>query len=521
MSERRLEFVHTRLVRDSWLYPPMYVNGVEDAVSVMQSLLHDLDREVCAMLNLTTHGQVINASFVSMGTINSSILSPPEVFRNALLSGATSIVLLHNHPSGFADPSELDRKVARCMVAAGKMIGINVLDFIVLGGDDRYSFLEEEPGTLNPEEGIYIPSDMAAETSDVLEDEAAVYNAYERLKKDRRSLVDSILEKIRDGGAFFTPLWSSAAVSARNPISSAVYQGGNRLILMNRAIDAGYRDPRWMTFAQLSAKGYHVKKGERGTRLEKWIFTKKVKDVDENGRMIRREVPLERPFPSYFTVFNAEQVDGFPPLDTGNASLYAVSAKDSWDLVDALEKSSECPVRELPQDRSFYRPSTDEIVLPLRSAFLSAEAFGHVMAHEMIHSTGHESRLMRTFGRQDPLLGPDENYCVEELRAELGSLFLTSDLGIADPTFDIRNSAAYVEHYLGQIADVMDKNPGVLFRAASDAERACRYLKKNLEKELTLTRNKEEIPAFLDKESPEKENNEKKEEPPSEAAFSM
>ena len=179
------------------------------------------------------------------------------------------------------------------------------------------------------------------------------------------------------------------------------------------------------------------------------------------------------------------------------------------------------PVRELSQDRSFYRPSTDEIFLPLRDAFKSPEAFGHVLAHEMIHSTGHASRLMRAFGRKDPLLGPDENYCVEELRAELGSLFLTSDIGISDPAFDIRNTAAYVGHYLGRIADVMDKNPSVLFRAASDAERACRYLKKNLEKELNLTRNKEEIPAVEKGGEPVKEDHAKNEEPPSEAAFSI
>lgn len=51
MSERRLEFVHTKLVRDSWVYPAMYINGADDAVSAIQSLIGDLDREVCAMVN--------------------------------------------------------------------------------------------------------------------------------------------------------------------------------------------------------------------------------------------------------------------------------------------------------------------------------------------------------------------------------------------------------------------------------------------------------------------------------------
>ena len=61
MSER-LEFVHTKLVKDSWLFPPVYINSPSDAVLAIRDMIGELDKEVCAVVNLSTRGQVINAS---------------------------------------------------------------------------------------------------------------------------------------------------------------------------------------------------------------------------------------------------------------------------------------------------------------------------------------------------------------------------------------------------------------------------------------------------------------------------
>ena len=522
MSEKRLEFVHTKLVRDSWMYPSMYIQNPRDAIDVIRSLTGDLDREVVTVINLSNKGQVINASFVSMGTINMAPVSAPEVFRSGILSGAASVIALHNHPSGDITPSREDRSVARRLASAGEIVGMKLLDFLVITDKAYYSFKEQEPECLEPREGVYVPS-AAAELGSALEDEKAVYNAYERLAEDRKALVTSILEKMKSGDAFFTSLWNTAAISPRNPISGAMYRGGNRLILMNRAIDEGYTDPRWMTFHQLSAKGYAVRKGEKGTRLEKWIFSKRVKDMDENGMPFMREVPLERPYPYGFTVFNASQVEGFPVFDK-DTPLYSLSeGKETEEVIDALMDASDCPIHEIAQERSFYRPSTDEIFLPPRGVFRSAEAFAHVLSHEMIHSTGHESRLARVFGRSDPISGPDEAYCIEELRAEIGSLFLCADLGLSDPDFDITNSASYAQHYMERLTDSLKKNPNVLFRAASDAEKACDYIRTGLEKSLAIRPAKEEIPAYekeARKEIPEKGPSVTRKEP-TEAAYSL
>ena len=111
------------------------------------------------------------------------------------------------------------------------------------------------------------------------------------------------------------------------------------------------------------------------------------------------------------------------------------------------------------------------------------EAFAAVAAHEMVHSTGHVSRLNRTFGTRDQIFGrPDEAYCMEELRAEIGSLFLMNDLQIPLKDMDQSNAAAYVEMYM----QAMSANPNILFRAAADAEKAEQYLLKNLGKVMEL-----------------------------------
>ena len=102
-----LEFVHTRLVRDSWMKPEKTVTSPEEAVSLLQEIICDLPQEVMAMINIS-QSRVINASILNMGTSGACMVSMPELFRAAILSGASSFLLLHNHPSGKCNPSKDD-----------------------------------------------------------------------------------------------------------------------------------------------------------------------------------------------------------------------------------------------------------------------------------------------------------------------------------------------------------------------------------------------------------------------------
>lgn len=131
---------------------------------------------------------------------------------------------------------------------------------------------------------------------------------------------------------------------------------------------------------------------------------------------------------------------------------------DLTKLADDLIRSSECPVYEVVQDNAFYQKGQDHIVLPLRGMFKDAGSFIATLIHEMGHSTGHASRLNRTFGMR---FG-DPDYAKEELRAELGALFTETDLGV-DPSAEVlEDHSDYLKSWIGALRD----DPNELFRPA-------------------------------------------------------
>ena len=96
------------------------------------------DREHLLRLDLNTRCQLQGHEIVHVGTSDFIALSPRHVFAGALLAGARQCVILHNHPSGNASPSEEDRETARRLVEVGKLLDIPMVDFIVIGDDGHY-----------------------------------------------------------------------------------------------------------------------------------------------------------------------------------------------------------------------------------------------------------------------------------------------------------------------------------------------------------------------------------------------
>ena len=102
-------------------------------------------REVFAVLNLKTNGQPINLNICSMGTLDSSIVSPREIFKSSILSNAGAFIGVHNHPSGSISPSQEDKDVTKRLLSCSELLGIRMLDHIIIGGEtgDMYSFKSE------------------------------------------------------------------------------------------------------------------------------------------------------------------------------------------------------------------------------------------------------------------------------------------------------------------------------------------------------------------------------------------
>ncbi len=97
--------------------------------------MRELPKEHLRGIYLDTHNRVIHDEFISIGTINSNIVHPREVFKSAIEYNAAAIILVHNHPSGVVTPSTSDVTITKQLIEAGKIVGINVLDHVIVTKD--------------------------------------------------------------------------------------------------------------------------------------------------------------------------------------------------------------------------------------------------------------------------------------------------------------------------------------------------------------------------------------------------
>ena len=317
-------------------------------------------------------------------------------------------------------------------------------------------------------------------------------SAFEKVKNHRKELVDKVIANM-DKGYIWEAGWDINALRSQNPVSGAKYNGINKLSLGYVVSENNYQDPRFVTFKQTQDNNWKVKRGEHGHLCEYWIWTTKVEKENENGEKVKVEVPLDRPKVSYFTVFNMEQIEGnYPKFELPTK----LSHDNLVEIANDLIASSRCPIKEVAQSRAYYSPSNDDITLPLRDSFSSSEDFLATLIHEMAHSTGEElGRQMSTGGKMSP------EYAKEELVAELSSLFLKAELGIANEGKHFENHSAYLNGW----NSMLKSDPNELYRASKEADKACefimdRYREYLKTKENIVEKAEIETPKQVDKE---------------------
>ena len=276
-------------------------------------------------------------------------------------------------------------------------------------------------------------------------------------------VAEQLIKDLQAGTAPWQRPWDAVSRLPENPTTGNRYKGINALQLLSQ----GHDDPRWMTYRQAAAAGAQVRKGEKGTPIQYWKFTEEKAKVDDNGNpvtdaqgnAVKETVKLERPRMFMSSVFNAEQIDGLPPLER---------KEYQWNPVERAEKilkASGAVIQHGKNDRAYYQPTSDSIHLPSPSQFPSSDRYYATALHELGHWTGHSTRLDRDlhhpFG--------SEGYAKEELRAEIASMMLGIELGIGhDPS----QHAAYVGSWISALQD----DPMVIFRASSDAEKIQDYI---------------------------------------------
>ncbi|QSQ09528.1 hypothetical protein H0A61_01899 [Koleobacter methoxysyntrophicus] len=114
-----------------------------DVRNLLMEEMRYLDKEYFKIILLNIKNQVIHVEDVSVGSLNSSIVHPREIFKIAIRRSSAALILVHNHPSGDPTPSGEDVEITRRLVESGKLLGIDVLDHIIIG-DGRYTSLKEK-----------------------------------------------------------------------------------------------------------------------------------------------------------------------------------------------------------------------------------------------------------------------------------------------------------------------------------------------------------------------------------------
>lgn len=138
----KLKGVCVRLCEDRSLYSTCPISCPEDLVGLLRSEMETYDREHLLLVCLNNRSQPINVSTVAIGGLSGATFEVANIYKTALLSNAKYIMLAHNHPSGDPSPSEDDFNATRKVREAGELLGIRLLDHIVVGNGNYYSFAE-------------------------------------------------------------------------------------------------------------------------------------------------------------------------------------------------------------------------------------------------------------------------------------------------------------------------------------------------------------------------------------------
>lgn len=255
------------------------------------------------------------------------------------------------------------------------------------------------------------------------------------------------------------PYLRPESIPPQNPVTGTTYSGGNSLYLGVMQWLNNYQTPFYTTYNGAKTLGGNVSKGEKGYPI---IVARTVTREDEKD-------PDHKIVSTYFgnaTVFNLDQCEGIDMSQylPDNQEPPQSVPKNVSELKQFVESVNPMIV---PGRTPAYSPHQDVIKMPRVESFVSVEAYYQTLFHEMVHWTGHETRLGREFGT---MFG-SEKYSKEELIAEIGAATLSHYL-IGDDNAALSQSAAYVKSWLS----VLKKNPLWLFKSATESETAVYYL---------------------------------------------
>lgn len=280
----------------------------------------------------------------------------------------------------------------------------------------------------------------------------------EKAKRDlRQEITNQVIEMLEKGTAPWVRPWRLGELTGMlNATTNNHYQGINVCILQMAIRRSKQKDPRWMTYLQAQSKGWQVRKGEKGTKILVYLPPRKI--LNKHDELEEKNMVVVWP-----TVFNVTQVVGdIPAYEPAKVTVFTAATAG-----EAIMKKSGAKIAYSGSE-AYYTPLLDQITIPDRKKFKDAAGFYETAMHELVHWTGHKTRLDRHGITGRSVFGSVE-YAREELVAELGAFFICAETGLP---FNPKNSGAYIQHWVR----LLKRDKKEIFKAASQAARAADFL---------------------------------------------
>ncbi len=270
-------------------------------------------------------------------------------------------------------------------------------------------------------------------------------------------VTNRIIEQLQKGTIPWRKPWAEAG-PPQNLISKRPYRGINIWLLAT----LGYANNLFLTYNQLSQIGGKVKRGEKGHMVVFWNVLNKAKEDTKESTVETKRVSILR----YYFVFNIEQCENLESFLLESPEKFNPLIIPCEKVVDEMPNA---PKIQFKEPDAYYHPGKDYVNMPKLKTFINSEAYYATLFHELVHSTGHKSRLDRKEVQSMTPFGSDI-YSTEEIIAELGTCYLTSITGIAPITFE--NNAAYIHGWIERLQN----NPSVIVYASTQAQKATDYI---------------------------------------------
>lgn len=292
----------------------------------------------------------------------------------------------------------------------------------------------------------------------------------QKAKKARRDMHAEItarmVAELKGGTIPWLKPWKSGGSATgfsgmpRNAVSKRAYSGINVLLLWCEAQDRGYSSAEWLTFKQAKERGGTVRKGEKGVEI---IFMRPLDVKDrEDPEQTKRILMLRS-----YHVFNVEQCDGLKLKDVRTSALEPKATESGLNARFMADvKRTGIEVRH-GGNVACYSPTFDRVDMPTVAQFVDCQAYQAVLAHELVHATGHKSRLDR-WSQRETASGTKQEYAFEELIAEMGAAFVCAEYGFRA---ELRHAS-----YIGGWIKALENDKGAVVMAASKASKAVAYL---------------------------------------------